>query len=837
MRLLAYLLTLWLCTSIARADPETARDGGAPSPTAPSTPEADALPVDNSSAPDSDAGATPPVATPEQAPIEARGDTPISAEEIAGEQQPGVEDAAAPAEPAARPAPEAEAEAPKPAEPAPGPLLVWATAEWGSALGSARCGTDGLEGTDSALRVASTLQSSTAVGGLGIATGGALSDHPLLAYAARERPDQLAELLASAGFSALALGVSDLAGPLFRGPNLSEALARHGVAVVASNFKCGGQAYCESWYSAEDPLLILERRGRRYALLALLPDDVLGRVQPVLGEQLALAPAQETTLRRLEELHSTSADLMVAVMDHGPDATASVQLASFLAELPPDTRPDILLSPSAGESLLFLRPLDVQPAIVGTRRDVVTGVRVTKLEERDADVLARSVRPGALNETLASLLRDLGAKFCAARSAELQGTKLHDALSAAEFVGLSAAAARQLAKADLALVDPRAFEPNVAFAAGETLQRAEVLRAIPFDAPLVTARVTLDWLNVLRKDLEGPRPLTLIGVEQDRGDTLIAGRLAVPGAHYRIVTSSVLVRAQRLPPGVNWQPVEKPNATLRGALETLLLDHSNEDPRARLRDPLFGTQWLVRFDGSLLANLTAVRASPQYDDAALQADDSRQVGGRVVLSADSDSPRYLFENTAQIAFDRNFATHTTAQDLTFLQTTYTYRGLWPKPLFYPHPFVEGYAETAFLKPADAEYHHLMLRPRLGVRSMFTRVFSIKLAAGLQYEVFDKDRTPYPGLGGELLLKPWTVVSKSGTLQLEGNVVYYWDSPGRRDEHLLRGQLILGYQLIGPLQITLSTLGVLRKQPELARGQGINMQAGIRVRFVGRAMLD
>jgi hypothetical protein len=716
-------------------------------------------------------------------------------------------------------------------------LVLWATAEWGNTLGPARCGSRGLEGADSALRVASALKASIAVAGLGIATGGALSDHPVLAYAGARQPEQLATLLSSIGFSALALGISDLSGPLFREPRLSDALAQRGLAVVASNLVCGGQAYCESWHTAEDPLPILERAGRRYALLALLPDDALGRAQPALGEGLALKPALDTMTRRLEEAREAGVDLVIATIDHGPDTTAAVNLTTFVAELPSETRPDLLLSPSAGENLLFLRPLDVQPAIVGTRRDVVTGVRVTRIDDRDADVLARSVRLSASNDLIARQLAALGTEFCAARAAALPGGLLSKALGAGEFAGLAGAAARQLARADLALVDPRAFEPTLAFSAGEQLQRAQVERAVPFDAPLMVADVTLDWLNNLRKILDGLRPLSLIGLEQDRADTLIAGRLAVPGAHYRIVTSAVLVRSQRLPPGAEFRPLEESGATLRGALLALLSGDSYLDPRGRLHDPRNGTQWLVRLDGQLLANLTAVKARGKYDDTALSADDSRQIGGRVVLNADADSPRYLFENVLQVAFDRNFATHTTAQDLTFAQTTYTYRGLWPKPLFYPHPFVEGYLETAFLKPDDAEYHHLMVRPRAGLRSSFTRVFSLKAAAGVQYEVFDTQRAPSPGVGAELVLKPWTLASSSGTLQLEGNVLYYWDSPGRRDEHLLRAQLISSYQLIGPLQATLSALAVVRKLPDVERGQGVAMQVGIRVRFVGRAMLD
>lgn len=836
-RFIACFLTLWFCAGAARAE-QTAdieADGGTSVPDGPSAaptdaPDASVEPADDAGAPAQDA-----------APAEPRGDKPLSVEEILGEDAGMSEDAAAPAAPEpvhpVKPT-KPRVEAPAVVEPPPpGPLVVWATAEWGSALGRARCKANELEGADSALRVAATLERSTAVGGLGVATGGALSDHPVLDYAARERPEQLAELLAAAGFSALTLGVSDLAGPLFRAPALSDALARHGIAVVASNLKCAGQAYCASWYTAEDALPVIERRGRRYVLLSLLPDDVLGRVQPVLGEQLALEPAHDATLRRLDEARDSDADLIVAAVDHGPDATASVALAAFVAELPPDNRPDILLSPSAGENLLFLRPLDVQPAIVGTRRAVLTGVRVTRLEDRDADVLARSVRLTSASDSIATRLATLGRDFCAKRAEPLAGGKLDGDLNAVDFVGMAAASARQLARADLALVDPRAFESSLSFAAGETLQRGELAGAVPFDSPLMIADVTLDWLNILRKQLEGLRPLTLIGVEQDRADTLIAGRLAVPGAHYRIVTSAVLVRAQRVPPGAEWRPLEEERASLRGALAALLETSSDLDPRARIRDPLQGTQWLVRFDGQLLANMTAVRASPQYDDTTLQSNDSRQVGLRLVLNADSDAPTYLFENTAQINFDRNFVTRTTAQDLTFLQTTYTYRGFWPKPLFYPHPFAEGYFETAFLTPPDAEYHHLMLRPRAGFRSMFTRVFSLKIAAGLQYEVLDKDRIPYPGVGGELLLKPWTIVGKGGSIQLEGNVVYYWDSPGRRDEHQLRGQVIAAYTLIGPLQITLSALGVLRKRPELRHGQGVTVQAGVRVRFVSRAMLD
>ena len=121
------------------------------------------------------------------------------------------------------------------------------------------------------------------------------------------------------------------------------------------------------------------------------------------------------------EASAAGVDLAVATIDHGPDTSAAVKLATFAAELPAYARPDLLLSPSAGENLLFLRPLDVLPAIVGTRREALSGVRVTRLDERDADVLARTVRLSAESADLAEQLWALGRAFCAVRKARLRG--------------------------------------------------------------------------------------------------------------------------------------------------------------------------------------------------------------------------------------------------------------------------------------------------------------------------------------------------------------------------------------------------------------------------------
>jgi hypothetical protein len=774
---------------------------------------------------------------PEEPP---RGDAPVSSEAVvSGDAR--VDSAQAP------PPPEREekssrreraAAAKRPELPA--PLVVWATANWANALGPARCGAQGLEGTEPAIRIASMLAHSVQGAGVGVAASGALGDHPLLAYAARERPAQLAELLADVGFSALVLGVNDVSGPLPREPALTHALRRRGILVIASNLECHGQAFCEPWATADDPLPIIERHGRRYALFSAFPDDLTGRVEPSAGLQFGLVTAHQTLLERTREARALGADLIVATLDHGADASASAGLAQLLSELPPDMRPDLLFSPSVADTLLLMRPLDVQPAVVGMRPSALTGVRVTKLARtNDSDVYARRVRQTEWNAEIAGKLQRLGADYCTLHGAPLAGGHLHSAVPHDGFIRFAAQAARAVARADLAVIDPAAYDPEFAVPRPTQLERGQVERAVVLDAPLVEASVPLEWLASLQGRLQGLRPLALIGTEVVDGVSLIAGRVPMAGAMYRIVTSTVLARSGRLPDGASWVAVRSPDATLRGALTAQLDVADASDPRTRVADPVQATQWVLRSDGLVQVNITSVNAAASdYDDPNLQVDESSRLGAQLVVNYDGDAPEFLFENRLQVGYEKNFATDTTAQDLIQAETTYTYRDLWAGLLYYPHPFVEGYLETQFVQ-GDAPYHPLLLRPELGVRSMLSRLLSFKASAGLEYRPLDggPDATLYPGVGAEIVLKPSTIAVSGGALQVEGNITYFWNSPGNLDQHTLRGQVIGAMQLFGPLQFTLSLLGTLRKDQGFESGKSISSQVGLRLRFVDRTMSD
>jgi hypothetical protein len=774
------------------------------------------------------------------------GDAGLPAEEGDGTQEPAVEP-----EPARGDVPvssdvvvDASAAAPQPAAPpskkrsqeAEAPLVVWATSSWSNALGPARCDASGIGET--AIRVASTLAHSLRAAGIGVAATGALGDHPIIRYAAREHPQQLADLLADAGFSVLVLGLADLAGPLLREPLLTAALARRGVRIVASNLECGGQAFCEAWATAEDPLPIVERFGRRYAVFSVLPDDLSGRVEPAGGHRVETRPAGQALLDRTQEARAAGADLIVAAIDHGPDSSAPAELTKLLADLPPDLRPDLLLSPSAADQLLFMRPLDVQPAVVGTRPSVLTGMRVTKLPDaQDADVFARSVRLDDWDPGIAQQVQRLGEEYCRARAERLPGGHMRAPMTHDGFVEFAAQAARAVAAADLAVVDPKAYDPEFAIPRATQLERGQIERAVVLDASLVVADVTLDWLADLNRRLaDGLRPLTLVGAGVDNGVPLVAGRIPVIGASYRIVTSSVLARSGRMPDAA-WTLLRHRSASLRGALLRQLEVDAGSDPHTRLRDPQLARQWVLRADGQVQINLTAVdNPDGAYADPGLQVSGSRDVGVQLLINYDGDAPQFLFENRLQLAFDRNFVARTTSQDLILVQTTYTYRGLWPDILFYPHPFVEGDLETQFDK-GDAARHPLLLRPEAGIRSMLSRVLSIKLSAGLEYRVEDPGTKIHPGVGAEIVLKPATIPLSQGALQVEGGVTYYWNSPGNIDQHSLRGQVIGAVQLFGPLQFTLTALGTLRKDPEIALGKAISLQAGLRLRFVDRTLSE
>jgi hypothetical protein len=713
-------------------------------------------------------------------------------------------------------------------------LTVWVTAGWGDAIGPARCKDGKLERGGLANNLAATLKRSVEASGIAISAAGALSDHPLIVYAARHDPDLLARVFAEMGYSALALGVSDLSGPLLRYPALSRALTRHGIQIVASNLQCGGQAWCQDWTTAEDPLPILERDGHRYAFIALLPDDALNRAEPEAGRELKLLPALQTLIEQTERARAVQVDFVIASIDHGPDATASGSVASFVSELPKGARPDLVLSPSSAENLLFLRPLDVNPAVAGTRAGALTSIRVKKLTDGDSDVITRGVPLKEPSAVLDVLLEHLARPYCAASSRALPGGKLDAELDAPGLVQLAALSARQLARADLAVVDPAAFEAEFSQPAGARLQQGEVERAVQLDSPLVVADVSLDWLTALNKRLDGPRPLALFGAEPDDGAPAFGGRAPVPGAFYRIVTSAVLARSGRLPDGADWSALDLRDASLRRAMLSHLSAARSGDPRGAFLDPGERTQWLLRADGQLQGNLTAVKNPSNYDEPTLQSSESRELIARLVMNMDADAPKFLFENLLQIAFNRNFATKSTSQDFDFLQSTYTYRGLWPTPLLYPHPFVEGYVETQ-IEETTKGYHHLLLRPEAGLRSLFSHVLSLKLSGGLEIEVFGPDQKPQPSMGAELVMKPWTFIAGSTAIQMEGNVSYLWISPTDYNQHTLRARLIVAFQIIGPLQFTMTSIGVLRAQQGGELGQGLSVQAGLRLRFIERMM--
>jgi hypothetical protein len=828
-----------------------------PAAPAPQAPPADAPPAQPAPQPSEagDAGVALAPAAPSAAagPADAgtpRGEAPVSPEALLGEGFDALDDEPEKALEAVPQAPRGRAGAAAPQQrtakkmKAVPPLVIWATAGWGNALGPARCERGELVYINSAIHMASTLKHSVAYAGIGFAPAGTISDHPLLEWAAEHEPEVLAGYLASSGFSVLSVGAADLDGPLMRYPQLSEALVKRGVMPVASNLQCNGQAYCRNWATAEKPLHVVERGGQRYVFISLLPDDTTMRVEPARGE-LVLQPLTEAWEQRTKEARASGAELVVSSIDHGPDATAAARIADLLADLPRAPRPDLLLSPSAGENLLFMRPIDVQPAVVGTRRGVVTGIRVTKLQGgKDADVLARGVRLYEWDDPLSKELNALGARYCKAESKDLAGGQLELPITYEGLVPLAAAAARELADADVAVVDPLAFDSRFERPDGVRLQRGEIERSVVSDAPLVTARVPLDWLAQVSGRTEGPRPLMMSNYSVDNKIVYVAGREAVVGATYRVVTTSVLARSDRLPGGPVFEPLDEKNSTLRGALLKHMDQKSNDDPRRRVENLALGTQWVLRTDGQLLGNLTQVTngdammmdtANSPYQEPALKVNKSGQLGVRFVLNYDADAPKFLYENALNIAFDNNFVTDTRALDLSFIQSSYTYRGLWPAPLFYPHPFVEAYAETQL-----GALSNWLLRPKLGVRSNFSRVASFKAYGAVQYKIDDDpgDEGLRPGVGAEFQLKPWTVVTDNGTMQFEGSVIYFWNSPGVLNQHLVRAQLISSYQIIGPLQMTLTAIGAVRKDDDKDYiGRAIGLQAGIRLRFVSRAMAE
>lgn len=675
-------------------------------------------------------------------------------------------------------------------------------------------------------------------GALVLDTGGLLARHGVVRFAAREHPEALAQLVERMGYHALAFGETDLGDPRELLLARLRALDAIGVPVLATNLSCDAahQELCDLLITAEDGLpthVLRDADGDEttVAVLSFLEPAVAARVGPDRTEGLTIHPLTESIRLAVTQARARGAETVVAIIDSGRGANAAARALSAVGGLESTEKPDLLLSADAGSELLFARPASFRPALVAPPPRGATDVRVRRNRLLDTyDVIARPVEPQtASSAAIPDFVERVGQPFCDELGELLPGGRfsLTDEESGEEvpmddeaLVDLTAAVMREVAEADVAIINQYAIDSRWRPANPEGLTAADVQIGIQYDEPLMVAEVSAYWMKMFARSDPSERDLTALGLEITNPygafeKVRVNRRILDETARYRIVTvrflaeggdGDVLGGAADL----EWEPLE--GVTLRSAMSEFLEEPHDDDPREAVVDPWEILEWTGRMNLDATFTGSAVRDSSQYGEGPLTNSPQVLFGLNSQLALNALSRYASWENLITANYSLARTTDSGGFDEGSDLLTYRSAGLYRRfraendELYVPDLLVEGLLRTEFSKDEERDDHFMNLRFVGGVQWRLHLKVQARLVAGLELiEVANPDlREAQPGFGAQFNLGPWLLM-KSGLkkLTLTLNLDYFATNPRGRNRHLLQGLFDMQLNLTAAFALTLN----------------------------------
>jgi CheY-like chemotaxis protein len=661
-------------------------------------------------------------------------------------------------------------------------------------------------------------------GSVAVDTGGLLSFSGVARFAAEHEPEALAKLVKETGYRALFVGLADLAMPRKDVVEVWRRLRAHAVPAIATNLRCDESAkeVCE----AVAPSAVIDGM----ALVSVLPEDALTRVGREEAKGLSLEPPALAIARATRDARSRGATIVVASIDDRPAGAAAGKALELAASLPPDGRPDLLLSARAGAQLLFARPPGVKPALAaappGGAIDIV--VRPTQAvagadgerAKADADITVRPL-PRAASPSQASqrFLAEVGPSFCAAFARPLRQGHLEHPIDGEGLLRLAAAAARAAARAEVAIVNRAAVDPRFAPANPAELAASDVYAALPYDEPIEVAEVGGEWLSARAKDPN----LLVLGAEEKT----VNGRPLEPSATYRVATIRFLAEGgdAALPRGPRWTELR------HAALRTTLLDAL--DSPASIPDPAGAVEWTLRPDLDARFASSTISNPALYSAAPLQRTNTLTGGFEANGRLTADAPAWLWENAA---LWRYTSTKTSApasvthDDLESLRSTLTERVFSKATL--PQPYLEGYVETEAASVDGAGTRRWLGRGSLGFREAPHPKLVLKLAGAVERQVGDGAPRTLFGANAQLTLAPWELY-KAGSRRVQADATVDAFIGGETTQTTVRAHAGLTLDLIGPLSLVLAADLYAERDGAGPFGAALDTSAGLKLRTVER----
>lgn len=729
--------------------------------------------------------------------------------------------------------------------------LVVATAGVAGEIAQPRCDGDSTLDAQVFSAAVSGLAETRAAGALVLDAGGLIARHGVARFAAEHAPDELGRLVAALGYHALAFSEADLGDPRARVLSRTQALNRAGVPTLATNLRCEESAaeLCDALVTGADGISTFDLGEERVAVLAMIEPEALSRVAPDRRRGLRIEPLGPSLQRAVAAARARGATTVLAILDTGFGADAMARAVGEIAELAPEHKPDAVISAGAGSELLFARPAGFRPAFVAPPPRGAVTLRMRRTGER-YDLLATPMRgdeDAPLLAPVQAFVNAIGPRYCAELGQPMAGAAISEPMDATALADMLAGVMRETTHADVALLNREVIDGRWQPAHEGGLSPSDVLIAVQYDEPLVTAEVNARWLrNLARAQPEGiiMRGLEITGAFTALERIKINGRVLDDTATYEVVTVRFL--AEGGDAAVALPDASPADGTLRSVLTEYLEVDREGDPREALVDPYDLLEWTSRVDADLTFTGSAVRDAGAYGEGPLTNQSQLLVGLNFNIGLNALSRYAAWENAINASYSLASTTGTDgfqegADQLTYRTSAQLRRFRTMKDEIYvPDLIVEGLLRTEFTQGDERDSHFMNLRFVAGPQWRLHRYVQTRLVGGLEVlEALDDDaRSVEPGVGAQFTLQPWkALIDGARKLTLGFTADYFVSGLGGRNRHLLQGlfdmELAFSRMLAVGLNVTMYGLSENGSPFSFAVGT----TASLRVGWTGRWLSD
>jgi len=669
----------------------------------------------------------------------------------------------------------------------------------------------------------------------------------------------LATAIQAAGYRALSVGHRDLSGDRATFLSASRALGTRGVPHVLSNLRCegAGAPLCEVVRDASDPPVVLDTPGGRVGLVNLVAPEALEGIAADRRAGLTLEPLDEALPREVRRARDAGATRVIVTLD--PRAQHELTQALSLANsFEAGQGPDAFVVHDLPRGVTSLEATTSGVPVVSAR---VGGALVI---EPGAARMVRHAAAGTAPEAVTGFVTATRTHLCSTMGRAMAGGRLEAPLEREGFTHLLLDVIRERTESEVAIINRSAVRaPEGLFPVQGSVTPLTLSAAMPFSDTLQRVRMTG---KQLKDFLALPRAAGFIvrGVTTE-GGTKVNGRAIDDALQYTVVTTGFIATGGDGGLGVPATAFTTfGSQSIQESFTSWLEVPRSGNILTAPVDPATQVRWVIRSTTDLTFSSTTIRGNPligaagmeslQYGDPQLSRAQSVNLRFDTTLRFDADHPRYTWDNEARMRYGRasQVATPSVAVpnpastgfienlDLITYNTSLTWRWFTGARRWYmPLPTFLGYVETELNgppSPRNPDFHHLLLRPTLGLRFELLERMTLNVTGGVNWaEVLAADTvagsSPEFAIVTTLTARPGTLFTM-GTRPIEGgfSVDYTVSDPGDTQGQVVRASGRLSLPLFNPLALTLGYDLFARRSSATDWGLGHDATIGLRLAF-------